>query len=403
MYLKLQIQPNQFKCQKLKVCVPNEFRCNGLSECSDLSDEKNCLSINEYGLLTSVYQNQSGYLICSDGWLNEHSDAACRNMGYSRSIRFNAVYQNSAKSLRNFEGKFADGTDFLANFKPSSNCPSNRYVELSCYTQECGKRDASFDLKDTYIRNGFIAKDSAWPWQIQMYKNIIDINETLFSCGGTILSERWILTAAHCLFRGDELWQNSAYRIQVGTNRLFDKRFKELTVDEVKLFQYNSSVAANDIALIKLSEPLTFNKTVQPICLAQPNIVEAYDVCVVTGHGKTDPADGISSSKLLLQGKMNVMTHSECLASYVEILQRSENEFNVTYEKQFCAGLMPAFIGIRPMEGDSGGPLMCRNSRFQWTQIGVVSYGDDSKIDYCPISVFTRVSYYYKALMDAMK
>ncbi|ESN95492.1 hypothetical protein HELRODRAFT_179263 [Helobdella robusta] len=241
--------------------------------------------------------------------------------------------------------------------------------------------------------------------------------------------------------------------LKKGKQGLYDKRFKELTVDEVKLFQYNSSVAANDIALIKLSEPLTFNKTVQPICLAQPNIVEAYDVCVLTGHGKTDPADGKSSSQLLLQGKMNVMTHSECLASYVEILQRGENEFNVTYEKQFCAGLMPAFRGINPMElmlihmlfiadgcilmwspfffeigladflsfdgsliwgtgdndyaisvmGDSGGPLMCRNSRFQWTQIGVVSYCDDSKIDYCPISVFTRVSYYYKALMDAMK
>ncbi|ESO04992.1 hypothetical protein HELRODRAFT_78519, partial [Helobdella robusta] len=127
------------------------------------------------------------------------------------------------------------------------------------------------------IINGDIAKNHAWPWQIQMYLS------GDFQCGGSILNERWILTAAHCIW--SEFLDIFEFKVTVGTNLLNDKGAKELSVVMVQGFNYSKTGFVNDIALLKLSEPLTFNKSVQPICLLNPTFAGVFDVCVATGHG----------------------------------------------------------------------------------------------------------------------
>ncbi|ESN97236.1 hypothetical protein HELRODRAFT_85571, partial [Helobdella robusta] len=117
-----------------------------------------------------------------------------------------------------------------------------------------------------------------WPWFVQVKAKLKVLSS---SCGGSILNEQWILTAAHCVC--------SNVDVIAGTNTAFDPNKKMIKVQEIKTFQYNDETVVNDWALLKLAEPLTFNKSVQPICLADPNVVESYDVCVAMGYGRTDP------------------------------------------------------------------------------------------------------------------
>ncbi|ESN97235.1 hypothetical protein HELRODRAFT_193313 [Helobdella robusta] len=399
-----QCRANQFRCKKSGMCLPSEAQCNGTSECSDMSDELNCLSMDVSGLLSSVYKGQPAFLICGNGWTDQHSHAACRNMGYSNSTRTNIVGFSTAKALTLVSEALSTGYQFMSNFKSTTNCPNKQVVQLSCYVQECGKRDSSFDRKDSYIINGNIAKQSAWPWHVQVYK-YSELFWGVTLCGGSIVNERWVLTAAHCVWGQNAPTYTSRVEIMVGTNTKFDPNKKRIKILEIKTSQYNDSIYENDWALLKLAEPLTFNKSVQPICLADPNIVESYDVCVVMGYGRTDPSISDSSSQLLMEGRMNLITASECQFNYNAAPNNWTYPFShyVFLETQFCAGNTPTSKGTTICDGDSGGPLVCRNSRFQWTQVGVVSFVLNLKDFSCYLSVFTRVSYYYGQLMAAMK
>ncbi|KAJ6651560.1 hypothetical protein lerEdw1_020895 [Lerista edwardsae] len=155
--------------------------------------------------------------------------------------------------------------------------------------ETCGKRPlAAGHGGSARIVGGVDALPGAWPWLVSI--QIPTAKGPRHSCGGSLLSTNWVLTAAHCFKtkrRSLNLW-----RIVVGANDLsqLPSLVQIPMVRKVVLHpDYNPRTEANDIALIELDRPVTFNDYVQPACL--PHVTKdsktSFKNCYISGWGTT--------------------------------------------------------------------------------------------------------------------
>ncbi|XP_053546311.1 chymotrypsin-like elastase family member 2A [Bombina bombina] len=230
------------------------------------------------------------------------------------------------------------------------------------------------------VVNGEEAVPNSWPWQVSL--QYIYNGYWYHTCGGSLIAADWVLTAAHCIS------SSNTYRVQVGRHNLRQFEEQAQTISVVKLFnhpKWNQNLLANgnDISLIKLASPVVFSDAVSVGCLPPAGFILSHNVgCYVTGWGNVQT--GGPAPDALQQGLLLVVDYATC--------SKSDWWGRSVKTNMICGGGDGI---ISSCNGDSGGPLNCRNDSGAWEIHGVVSFGSSLGCNYYKKpSVFTRVSEY---------
>ncbi|KAF5886577.1 MULTISPECIES: trypsin-like serine protease [Rhizobium] len=232
------------------------------------------------------------------------------------------------------------------------------------------------------VIGGQAAKKGEWPWQVKILAPDPEQRGRFGGhCGGSLISPRWILTAAHCVTSGRSGKQDLFARdllIVEGKSKI-DKVIAVdgpdkpgLAVEEVIIHEdFDRKVFANDIALIKLSEPAKSKPAI--LASASDDEVEAAGhSAVVTGWGYTKADHGWDDKYLpteLQEVELPIVPREDCRAAYRD----SSMRMNPIDERNVCAGYAEG--GKDACQGDSGGPLVAQRPDKRWIQLGIVSWG----------------------------
>jgi trypsin len=216
------------------------------------------------------------------------------------------------------------------------------------------------------------------PWQVGLiFANAGDEWNGQF-CGGSIIAAQWIATAAHCVTGSSP----SSIRILAGQATLsMASNTRAVAVSNIYVHpQYGYSGDEDDIALIKLSAPLTLVAgSVQKIDLPSgaPNVASTE---LITGWG--DQASGSGNYPTVMRkAQVSVMNDSVCASAYGG---------GYSAAKMVCAA-NPTYT-IDTCQGDSGGPL-ARNTGATWVLEGITSFGNGCAVFGYP-GVYTEVFNY---------
>ncbi|MFE5884360.1 serine protease [Streptomyces hydrogenans] len=222
----------------------------------------------------------------------------------------------------------------------------------------------------TAVVGGTDATAGAYPYQAALMKQGPAGWQQI--CGGSIIGDRWILTAAHCV----EGTAADRMAVGVGTHTLDSGGTAYRVQEAIRHQDYNGNAAGspNDIALLKLTTPLTYTPLVQPIALPDP-LAYPSGTATLTGWGYVN-GNGTDTS-VLQQATPTLLAVADCQTRWMG--QNITAKHLCTYDKG---------SGVTACEGDSGGPL-AQNGRV----IGIVSWGTTNCSGQYP-SVYTNVAAY---------
>ncbi|KAL3290218.1 hypothetical protein HHI36_023577 [Cryptolaemus montrouzieri] len=213
-------------------------------------------------------------------------------------------------------------------------------------------------------------------------------------CGATLISEFYIITAAHCTFSRDA---NQPVVVRLGSTDLtkFDTRQADHRIANIIAHpNYTFPQGYNDIALIKLRSKVTFTEYIRPACL-YTSYSEPPPQCIATGFGKEEFAAADITNKLM-KVALNIYNNSKCARTFA-------NE-NRVYPRgivstMICAGEING--GRDTCQGDSGGPLLVTEKRnhCKFYLIGITSTGKSCGEVNTP-AIYTKVSEYLSWIED---
>ncbi|XP_058876894.1 transmembrane protease serine 6-like isoform X1 [Acipenser ruthenus] len=326
--------PGQFLCSLNGLCVPS---CDGITDCPNELDERNCVCTGQYRCPEDS-QCLDYYKLC-----DHHQD--CLNA---------TDEDNCTDSVEctEFTYRCADGScikkpnvecDFIADCKDSSD-------EKHC---DCGLQHIS-----SRIVGGADSIEGEWPWQASLQVRGQHL------CGGALISERWVVSAAHC-FQDDSLASASVWTVYLGKFLLnrSSRNEQSFRVQEIVSHHYYDEESHDyDLALLQLDRPVAPSTLAQPACLpARTHHLQPGFKCWVTGWGSA--GEGGPSSNVLQKVDVSLITQDICNQSY---------RYKIS-PRMLCAGYPDGKKDA--CQGDSGGPLVCKEPNGRWFLVGVVSWG----------------------------
>jgi len=231
---------------------------------------------------------------------------------------------------------------------------------------------------NTRVVNGSPAVQFQFPWHALLRITVSNSAHQSF-CSGSLISDHFVLTAASCL--------RNVVSIQVDLGSiLFSEPLISFHTNQFLLHpQHNANFNHNDIALIRLPQPVSFSTNIRSINL--PALAQSGDTfenreVYVAGFGVTTPNGNVMSEELRF-AHQRVISNAECLRDF---------------SSQFIQASTLCAIGINgtlqtPCFGDRGGPLVSHVSGI-WIQVGVTSLFHPAGCNGVAAAGFTRVTSY---------
>ncbi|KAE8603575.1 hypothetical protein XENTR_v10014377 [Xenopus tropicalis] len=263
------------------------------------------------------------------------------------------------------ECKLEMNMDYL-NTSPDDGSPVTCGQKFSSISNNTGPKGR--------IVGGSITSPGSWPWLVN-----IRFNGELM-CGGVLLDDMWILTAAHC-FTGsvnEVLWTVVVGQYDLTKNAQGEKTFQVNRI--VTHPKFNQKTFDNDLALLELTSSVTASQSARPVCLPPvPRDPTPGTNCYIAGWGSLYEDGPLSD--VIMEARVPVLSQEAC---------RSTLGKNMLTSTMFCAGYLNG--GIDSCQGDSGGPLTCQDPiSKQYVLYGITSWGDGCGERGKP-GVYTRVT-----------
>ncbi|KAG7227827.1 hypothetical protein INR49_013621, partial [Caranx melampygus] len=200
-------------------------------------------------------------------------------------------------------------------------------------------------------------------------------------CGGSLINKEWVMSAAHCFSSTSP----SGWQVSLGRQSLQGSNPNEVsrTVARIILHpSYDSITSDNDIALLRLSSPVTFTDYIRPVCLAASDSVFNNGTdSWVTGWGAVQEGVYLPFPETLQEVEVPVLGNRQC---------NCLNGVGRVTDNMICAGVLAG--GKDSCQGDSGGPMVSKQGSV-WVQSGIVSFGFGCARPNLP-GVYSRVSRY---------
>ncbi|CAH1247163.1 PRSS12 [Branchiostoma lanceolatum] len=368
-----------------------------------------------------IYFNGEWGTICDDKWDDRDAQVVCSNLGYSGeafAISFGYFGRGGGPVLMDevectggersvvqcfhsgwyvHDCSHAEDAGVLCESAPTvlTDVPATTVRPDRNYTQpeNCGRRFSFRAPPSAHARivGGVLAARGRWPWVAE-----VRLNGYGHWCGGALIRDCWVLSAAHCLYD----YSKSSFTVRLGEYNLSSVESGEQVFSIERMFlhpDYHPLTNHNDIVLVRLRQHAdgTCARTgpyVQPACLPAPVLVrlrqhadgtcartgpyvqpaclptpgdtlQPGSNCSIVGWGKANASD-TSFSDVLMEASVPFIPRQEC---------RDRAYGNMVTDRMSCAGFWEG--GVDTCQGDSGGPLLCQQDD-RWTVWGVTSWGD---------------------------
>jgi secreted trypsin-like serine protease len=260
---------------------------------------------------------------------------------------------------------------------------------------------AAFAKTDTeMIVGGKAVEDGKYPWQVRLYSSMDD---QIGFCGGSIIGDRWILTAGHCLIDSEE--------VVVGYGSKDRTKMTKIPSEKIILNPAYLAGEKADLALVKLKQPIPNAAAISYADAAQEwKLMPVGATVTVTGWGAIWDFPAFQNAVQVMAGR-SMLSERKLLSNEELEAPRNLHEVDVeVIDAKECQAVyeslqVPAFAigdteicatgssgGKDSCFGDSGGPLVvAADNERGYTQVGIVSWGPQCGNPLYP-GVYTRVS-----------